>query len=216
MTCRLRGAFSIWKANPLPARTIRLLSIHFNRKNSLEPWLNAIENENADWFRARRYVDDAPTVAGAEHFTHLFGQIVTGVDGRFQIRGIGRERLALLQVEGPGIESRRLYVRTRPGPLLHIVFQGRDPHGASDDCYGAAFDFVAAPGRAAEGVVRDKDTGQPLAGIELRVQKLAGKELGTTKPEFAPQPTPRGITALAACRSAQTSWLRCHQTTSRI
>ncbi len=40
--------------------------------------------------------------------------------------------------------------------------------------YGARFDHVAAPTRAIEGTVRDKDTGQPLAGISIRSERFAG------------------------------------------
>src|SRR5262249_45098015 len=35
--------------------------------------------------------------------------------------------------------------------------------------YGASFDYVAVASRPIRGVVRDKDTGKPLAGARLRV-----------------------------------------------
>ncbi|HTU92287.1 MAG TPA: carboxypeptidase regulatory-like domain-containing protein, partial [Gemmataceae bacterium] len=41
------------------------------------------------------------------------------------------------------------------------------PKGQSETYYGAAFDLLAAPSRPIVGVVRDKDTGKPLAGVTI-------------------------------------------------
>jgi RNA polymerase sigma factor (sigma-70 family) len=70
--------------------------------------------------------------------------LTTGADGRFQLAGVGPDRVVGLHLEGPAIATADLGVTT-----------------------GAAVDHLAAASRPIRGVVRDKDTGKPLAGVTL-------------------------------------------------
>jgi hypothetical protein len=47
----------------------------------------------------------------------------------------------------------------------------------SQICYGAQFDYSAAPTQIIAGVVRDTDSGQPLAGAEVTVFRAPGSGL---------------------------------------
>jgi Carboxypeptidase regulatory-like domain len=85
--------------------------------------------------------------------------IQTGPDGRFQIDGAGRDRLILLEFDGPGIESGRLWAMTRVAP----------PSAKPYPLHGASFDHVAGASRPIEGVVRLKGTDRPLAGVHVSV-----------------------------------------------
>ncbi len=42
-------------------------------------------------------------------------KVTTDADGRFRLTGIGRNRLATLQLDGPTIVSQYLNILTRPG-----------------------------------------------------------------------------------------------------
>jgi hypothetical protein len=89
----------------------------------------------------------------------------TGPDGRFRIAGIGRGRIARLQLDGPTIETATFDVRTWPGAPIHVR-QNQNPRFYGRwTVYGATFEHVAGPTRAIEGVVRDRQTGRPLADI---------------------------------------------------
>jgi RNA polymerase sigma factor (sigma-70 family) len=66
----------------------------------------------------------------------------TDAEGRFRLAGVGRDRVAFLHLEGPGIATADLGVIA-----------------------GAPVDHLAAASRPIRGVVRDKDTGKPLAGV---------------------------------------------------
>jgi RNA polymerase sigma factor (sigma-70 family) len=73
--------------------------------------------------------------------------VVTSRDGRFTLPGVGRERTALLHVEGPTIEHKMVSVRTRTAPG------------------DATVEIVAGPTKPIVGTIRAKDTGKPLAGV---------------------------------------------------
>jgi protocatechuate 3,4-dioxygenase beta subunit len=83
----------------------------------------------------------------------------TGADGRFRLAGVGRERVVNFQVEGPAIASAGLQVMTRAAETVARAKGGR--------LYGASPDYVAIASRPIRGVVRDKDTGKPLAGVSV-------------------------------------------------
>jgi RNA polymerase sigma factor (sigma-70 family) len=97
-------------------------------------------------------------------FATLFPPVKTGADGRFRINGVGRERVATLRVEGPTIATQQVQARARaadkagPGP--------RD----------VPFDLLTVPTRPVVGVVSDKETGKPLAGVVVRSYAIGGAE----------------------------------------
>lgn len=90
----------------------------------------------------------------------------TGADGRFQFRGLGRDRIAEIRIEGPNIEYRTLTVVVRPGLAENLP----------RDLYGPAFDYPAAPSKPIRGSVREKGTGKLLAGIRVGCQAASGDE----------------------------------------
>src|SRR5262249_5071192 len=69
--------------------------------------------------------------------------LTTGADAKFRWAGVGRDRAVHLRLEGRGIATARF------------------------DAQGAAFEFQAALSRPIRGVVRDKDTRKPLAGVTV-------------------------------------------------
>jgi hypothetical protein len=99
-------------------------------------------------------------------------KVTTDDHGRFQIAGIGRNRLLKVRLDGPTIASQQLYILTRAGEPLEVVddnaMAGYGVPSSRTLYYAAAFKHVASPTRPIVGVVRDKDTKQPLAGVTLK------------------------------------------------
>jgi protocatechuate 3,4-dioxygenase beta subunit len=94
---------------------------------------------------------------------------MTGADGKFRLTGISGECLVSLRFEGPTIEVVELYALTRPAPAITVPrYQVPYPRLGTWVFHGSVFEHVAAPTRPIEGVVRDKDTGQPLAGVTIK------------------------------------------------
>jgi RNA polymerase sigma factor (sigma-70 family) len=96
--------------------------------------------------------------------------IETDLDGRFRIVGAGRDRLVLLEFEGPGIEHGKLWAMTRPAPSSArpmSVPGDSNGHPRIDPLHGATFDHIAGPCKPIEGVVRLKGTDRPVAGVHV-------------------------------------------------
>jgi hypothetical protein len=101
----------------------------------------------------------------------------TGADGRFEVQGIGRDRIARLEFHGGGVADGTLDVmarppkappRARPLPSMRrdIAFHGLYPEGTQ--LVGATFDYIAGPTKPIVGVVRLKGSRKPVAGAIVR------------------------------------------------
>jgi hypothetical protein len=91
----------------------------------------------------------------------------TGLDGRFRLTGVGRERMAKILVSAPSIATSALNVLCREGPEVrgaNTLSQERE----QIVLHAARFEYAAAPSQPIEGVIHDTDTGRPVAGIRLR------------------------------------------------
>jgi hypothetical protein len=81
----------------------------------------------------------------------------TDAEGRFRLGGFGRERIVLLALRGKEIERRFLTVLTRAGIASP----------AKGWMFGPSFDLLVGPGKVIEGVVTEKGTGKPVAGVRV-------------------------------------------------
>jgi RNA polymerase sigma factor (sigma-70 family) len=86
--------------------------------------------------------------------------VTTDADGRFRLTGVGRDRIVRLALQGPAIGHGIVATVTRPST-------GAPSLGRIN---GAAFDYLALPARPIQGVVRDRATGKPLAGVKISAQ----------------------------------------------
>jgi RNA polymerase sigma factor (sigma-70 family) len=82
----------------------------------------------------------------------LAGDVTTDREGRFTVTGVGRERNALVEIDGPGIEHKLVGVRTEAGPPVEVV---------------------VGPAKPIEGTVRDRDTGKPVPGVVIYGEEAA-------------------------------------------
>ena len=77
---------------------------------------------------------------------------VTDADGRFMLRGVGSGRIAELLLEGPGIESAKIFARTETGKKIELLRERRSPDLGSYTYYPAELTYVAGPSVVITGV----------------------------------------------------------------
>jgi RNA polymerase sigma factor (sigma-70 family) len=166
----IRGRVIDLEGRPVAGATIRVDSLRLPVKDDLTAFLDALRVAK-DGFPAENEHLTAlynPGVGG------LFPEVTADRDGRFQLRGVGRERVVGLTIGGPTIETRQVRVRTRPGELIQRLAWKDFPKGDVLAYYGATFDHPGRPTQPVVGVVRDKDTGKPIPGAVVKSEALAG------------------------------------------
>ena len=146
-------------------RVVEVVSMGKERLDKLLPgWKDSYNN--AYWLARQD-----GTLALSESFLST----TTNRDGQFELRGVGEERLVQIQASGGGIAQDLLYIVTRPSfdpaPINKAV-QQRFPQqgrgrGNPPQLYGATILYVAGPGRAIEGVIREAGTGKPVPGMTV-------------------------------------------------
>jgi RNA polymerase sigma factor (sigma-70 family) len=156
------------EGKPVAGARVRIAdSLSIPKKDDLTTWLAAFKNNpdedpyQVDWTHLTELHSSA--------FDLLIPPVTTGIDGRFQIKGIGRERLARLRIEGPTIATQVITVQTRSQEAIHVQ-RSASPKPQTHTYYGARLEILAGPTRPVVGVVRDKDTGKPLAGVTVETE----------------------------------------------
>jgi hypothetical protein len=175
----IQGRILNLEGKPVAGARVRIAdALYIPKKDDLTTWLAAVkagqketDRYNVDWLHLIELYSTA--------FDLLIPPATTGRDGRFQIKGIGRERLARLRIEGPTIATQIVTVQTRSDEAIY--YQRTDnPKPRIHTYYGVALEILAAPPRSVVGVVRDKDTGKPLAGVTVETEVGSGEAVRTT------------------------------------
>jgi len=103
-------------------------------------------------------------------------EVKTDDQGRFRITGLGRERLARLEVEGPNIEKLSIYVLTRRDANLKVLSNLSPAHRVYMEAganlpviYPGRFHHLAGPSRPIVGTVRDRATKAPIPGMGVTI-----------------------------------------------
>jgi RNA polymerase sigma factor (sigma-70 family) len=122
-----------------------------------------------DWLAGKRARPVQNTLHGAP--PGVTAKIVTGMDGKFRLTGIGRDRMVQLHVAGPNLAHEFIDVAT--------VAAITDPVGPRPTRVNPpTFDHAVAPARLIRGTARDIDSSKPVPG--LKVNGYGGASTTTT------------------------------------
>jgi protocatechuate 3,4-dioxygenase beta subunit len=153
-----RGRILDQDGRPVKGARVRLHSIYRYPAATLTRYLDHVRQGTQE---------SAPDFAGIKGWPRGPADqpdtLTTGPDGRFVVRRLGPDDIVHFAVEGPGIQ----YVEwnqatTRPTATVTWPNKNRIL-----TIYGNHLDYVAAASRPVRGVVRDKATGQPVAGVRV-------------------------------------------------
>jgi 5-hydroxyisourate hydrolase-like protein (transthyretin family) len=151
------------EGKPVAGATLRVLGIRAAPGEDLGPWLEAV--------RGKSPLPKQGSRLDGIDLSKLFLKATTDAAGRFRLTGLGRDRLVRAQLDGPTIASQYLNLMTRPGKTVEVTEYEGQPRPTT--YYAPDFRYVAAPTKPVVGVVRDKDTGKPLAGVTVESNQLA-------------------------------------------
>ncbi len=140
---------------------------------AVDKWLKALESGPVDDERPRSHYFPISGKCPGTEAPVAAARATTDADGRFRLSGLGRDRMAILDITGPTIAMRRVQVVTRK--MANVQGRHLDEPGLQDPTYyGASPTIVAEPGRPIEGVVTDADTKAPIPGAIVAAMQLSG------------------------------------------
>jgi len=165
----IRGRVIDLQGKPVAGAAVRVIGLRLPNTEDLTAFVEALKaSKDAYPIENKFLTHHSDNTALAQ----LFAPTSTGADGRFQLGGIGRERIAVLEISGPTIETRHVRVMTRPSERIDRLEWNDGLSTGRLTYYGASLDHVAGPTTPIIGVVRDKDTKKPLAGASVTSWKL--------------------------------------------
>ncbi len=165
------------EGRPVAGAVVRVVGIGEPKSGgNLDAWIAAARADREPWYRINNDLLRSAWFRGGD----LGPKATSDADGRFRLVGVGRERIADLEIEGPTIRAYRSYALTRAMPDLSVrVFPLAEAAGGNPDFrirdtfHGRSFTQAAAPTRPIVGTVRDARTGAPIGGVAVRSYKLA-------------------------------------------
>ena len=160
------------EGKPVPGASLRVLQINASPHENLDRWLEAAKDRKKG----------CSIELEQEHLSRetiaVSPSVTTDAAGRFRLTGIGRDRLVLAQLDGPTIVTQYLHILTRPGKAIELLeVEGhpdyREPRSRGHLLRMPTSSTRLAPCKPIVGVVRDRETRKPLAGVTIRSYMLA-------------------------------------------
>jgi RNA polymerase sigma factor (sigma-70 family) len=166
----IRGRVLDTQGRPVAGVTVRLGRVRLIKDGvDLDAMLATSDVDDARISASYGY-DEAVWPGGQNTWT-------SDAEGRFEVRGIGRDRIGLLFFRGPGLADGKLYVMARPAktPSKPRIRAVRDSTVKSFTgpmrLVGATFEHVAGPTKPIDGVVRFQGTGKPAGSVPVHGQE---------------------------------------------
>jgi protocatechuate 3,4-dioxygenase beta subunit len=155
------------EGRPVAGATVRVHRLESPESaDAFERWLKAVARQAAD---DERWFPSGSQLAGSEPAVST--PVTTDADGNFRLNGLGRDRLATLEISGPSIALLRVQVITRL--MKHVGGSPVDKAQLLDlDYHGAVCTIAVQPARLIEGLVRDAETKESIPGAIVTAMQL--------------------------------------------
>ena len=170
----IRGQVLDINGQPVAGATLTLFEAYAGDAGTLDAWLSATRLKEADFYSTR---ESTPYFMNGPQLRSLITPATTDKDGRFTLRGVGRERVVRLLLEGPGIQTDLVWARTQFGDTVKLLKEFRSPDLGTFVYYPSEFTYIAGPTKPVIGVVREHGSGKPIANATIKSQKLHGNPI---------------------------------------
>ena len=133
-------------------------------------------------FRVRHHLSHSKATSTARVFSALGGDtelrpqaVLSDDQGRFELAGLGGERVVFAEIRHPDLMSQWIFVVTRkdlearwkPGPLSEQSRRYQNLGWPMPIVYGAEFRHLGAPGLSVTGTLVAADSGEPVPGMSV-------------------------------------------------
>jgi protocatechuate 3,4-dioxygenase beta subunit len=164
------------QGKPVVGATITVHDFFWPAKgNDLAAWFADLKETQEGWTMIRKHLTGLEGRWMGRDVGRVLPPAMTDAEGRFRLNGVGKERVVALRVEGPTIVATEFWAMTRPGEKMETFSWRRGANDVKMTFFGAATgDHLIPPCRPIVGVVRDKDTGKPIAGAIVESYHFAG------------------------------------------
>jgi RNA polymerase sigma factor (sigma-70 family) len=156
------------EGKPVAGATVTVHSFFQPMKRDLTAWLAQLKERQEGYPAINEHLFGLGGLWMGRDVGRIFPPALTDAEGRFRIKGVGRERLVGLRIEGPTLVSTQLWAMTRPCDTLKAASWRRGQGDPAMTFVGTNFRHIVPPGRPIVGVVRDKDTGKPIPGAVVQ------------------------------------------------
>jgi len=179
----LTGRVLTIDGQPVAGARVGVDRLWWSENGNLDAWEQATGDPKADFYSLRTHTSSG--ISGPQ-LPSIIPATATDREGRFTLRGIGRERIAQLVISGPGVESDMIKARTRAGETVEVPHQWNTGNADfnREIYFPADFAHVPGPSKPVVGRVTDADTGEPIAGVRLTAGIIA-TFIGGGKPYLA-------------------------------
>jgi protocatechuate 3,4-dioxygenase beta subunit len=156
------------EGKPVVGAKVAVMSVLVPPEGKVDGFLNGWKNE---WNDALRHLNDRMYLP----LESLHGAAKTDKDGKFGLKGIGAERIAVVEVTAGGYAKSSIYVITRSGldagPVNKAAHDKIPPElripGQPPLLSGPRMEVVLQGTKVIEGIVTDAATGKPMAGVVI-------------------------------------------------
>jgi RNA polymerase sigma factor (sigma-70 family) len=159
----VRGRVLTLEGKPVEGVKVSIHSVAMTPGGDLAPLFKFWTLDTASALRAASKELRFPGAAG------LPRQRITDAQGRFEVPGVGDNRLLAVKVEHDSLEHTFVRIVTIAGfnPKSAIGSDKPLMQGEAPPLYGPECDHVARPTLAVSGVVRDRSTGKPISNVRV-------------------------------------------------